>query len=345
MKIEKYLVTGDSGYLGSKIANQLVLRGHYVVGVDTAHNPNLPNAVEFHQLDIRDKEELAQLFQNVSVVIHSAALVPLTRNYKGFESVNVLGSRIVAELSLENNVEAFVHISSSAVFGKNSRERINELTDVSPTEPYGRSKLGGEKEVAKVLSGTDVNLSIVRPRTIIGDGRGGIFDLFFSWIENDQPIYTIGPGDQPFQFVHVDDLIEAIQVIANARVSGAFNVGTDRYSSLNNLFSSIVNHANSKSRVVHLPVSATILALTILEKLNLSPLAPWHYKTFHLPFHFDTSAVQSLGWKPKFSNDEMFAASYDSYLSWSKGPSQSPGTSPHASRLKAGALDVIRRFF
>ena len=345
MKIEKYLVTGVSGYLGSKIANQLVSQGQFVVGVDTVRNPHLPNAIEFHQLDIRNKEELARLFLNVTVVIHSAALVPLTRNYRDFESVNVLGSRTVAELALENNVEAFVQISSSAVFGKNSREKINGLTTLSPTEPYGRSKFGGEKEVAKVLSGTNVSLSIVRPRTIIGDGRGGIFDLFFSWIESNQPIFTIGPGNQPFQFVHVDDLISAIQVIANSRATGAFNVGTDRYSSLNDLFSSLVTHANSKSRVVHLPVAASILALTVLEKLNLSPLAPWHYKTFHLPFHFDTSPIQSLGWKPKFSNDEMFASSYDSYLAWSKDAVQDPGTSPHASRLNAGVLDLMRRFF
>ena len=51
--------------------------------------------------------------------------------------------------------------------------------------------------------------------------------------------------------------------------------------------------------------------LRVLDWLRLSPLAPWHYLTYHKAFHFDVQPLLQLGWKPRYSNDEMFRESYD----------------------------------
>ena len=178
------LVTGVSGYLGTKAANRLINAGHRVIGIDLAQSPQLDPQVEIIQADILHAQKYLKVFEQADTVIHSAALVPLTRKYNDYYSVNVLGSRIVAQMALEGGVRSFVHISSSAVFGANSIRQIDSSTETIPIEPYGKSKLEGERAVVETLTGSKTKLAIVRPRTIIGPDRGGIFDLMFRWIKN-----------------------------------------------------------------------------------------------------------------------------------------------------------------
>jgi nucleoside-diphosphate-sugar epimerase len=338
----KHLVTGASGFLGLKIAERLLAQGDEVIGVDLRPPVNMPAGLKFSVCDIRDSENLSKLLVGVSVVHHAAALVPLTKKYNEFLDVNVEGSRNVARLAKQAKVEFFIHVSSSAIFGKTGDAPISNNSPLTPIEPYGQSKLDGERAVESELAHSKVGFAMIRPRTILGTERGGIFDLFFRWVKEGQPIFTIGSGLNKFQFVHVDDLIDAIILVTNTRSQGKFNVGTDEFESLNELFAYLIAHAKSSSAIVHLPVHITIMALTILEKLKLSPLAPWHYKTFHNPFYFDLSELNALGWKPKYSNKHLICAAYDSYLLWSKEENQDP-SSPHRSKLKAGILGPIQK--
>lgn len=334
------LITGVSGYLGTKTANRLTKNGHHVIGLDLVKSPFLDSAVDFVQADILNAEQHSILFEQADSVIHSAALVPLTRQYRDFYSVNVTGSRKVAEMAVEGGVQNFVHISSSAVYGANSLKSINARTELLPVEPYGQSKLEGERAVSDVLANSNIRLSIVRPRTIIGPDRGGIFDLMFRWIKEDSPIFTIGKGDNLFQFIHVEDLIDFIILANEKRLKGTFNVGTDRFDSLNYMYFNLIEYSNSKSRVVHLPASVSIPLLGIFENIGISPLAPWHYKTFHLPFHFDVSPLLELGWQPKYSNDDMFRSAYDAHYSGIRNIADEV-MSPHTKRLEGKALTAI----
>ena len=53
----------------------------------------------------------------------------------------------------------------------------------------------------------------------------------------------------------------------------------------------------------------------MLDWLKLSPLAPWHYLTYHKPYYFDVTQLLDMGWNAKYSNDDMFKESYDWFLS------------------------------
>jgi nucleoside-diphosphate-sugar epimerase len=322
------------------MANRLTKDGHRVIGIDLVKSPYLATEVEFVQADILNAHQHTSLFKQSESVIHSAALVPLTRKYSDFHSVNAIGSRLVAEMARQGGAKNFVHISSSAVYGANSLNRINASTELLPVEPYGYSKLEGERAVSDVLAHSSTRLAIIRPRTIIGPDRGGIFDLMFRWIQKDSPIFTIGRGDNKFQFIHVEDLIDFVVLANRKRLEGTFNVGTDRFDSLNSMYFNLIDYANSKSRVVHLPAQVSIPLLGILENLGVSPLAPWHYKTFHLPFHFDVSPLIELGWQPKYSNDEMFRSAYDSHHSDDIDRVEEV-MSPHTKRLEGKALSLI----
>ncbi len=339
-----HLVTGSSGYLGKKIVSELLARGESVIGIDLRVDLNQEQNFKCIKGDVRDFKLIDKAMYDVSVVHHTAALVPLTKNYKEFESVNEIGSYSVSKAARIHGVETFIHTSSSAVFGKTFNSAITNETKLKPIEPYGVSKLRGELVVKKELESSSTNLVIIRPRTILGTERGGIFDLFFNWIRQHKPIFTIGRGDNLFQFIGAEDLIDAMFLILDLKISGDFNVGTDKFGTLNEVFKNLLSHAESKSRIHHLPVLPAKLALSTLEKARLSPLAPWHYKTFHRPFYFDVTRLLNLGWKPKYSNDELFKQSYLSYLEWSEN--SKPGeASPHSSKLDAKILDSIQKFF
>lgn len=340
--VETHLVTGSSGFLGQTTISKLLSLGHRVIAIDVIEDKSLDPRVIFHRVDVRDLESLNSIMVGVDVVHHLAALVPLTKAYNEFWSVNVEGSETVAKAARLNGVRAFVHTSSSAVYGKTTNEAITRETPLRPIEPYGESKLQGELAVKRILSDSKVQLVVIRPRTILGDGRGGIFELFFKWIEESKPIFTVGDGNKLFQFVHIDDLISATFCALNSGLSGDFNVGTENYGTLNQAFETLIERTGSRSPIVHLPVWATVNGLRLLEKLKLSPLAPWHYMTFHFPFFFDLSPLTSIGWKSTYSNDELFIAAYNDYMSRDHSVSDDE-MSPHRKKLDAKALTLIQK--
>ncbi len=309
-----HLVTGGSGFVGSNIARLLSLRGERVRVLDLWKAGDLPESVEFVHADITDRSAVARAMRGVRYVHHTAALVPLTKAGRRFWTVNVEGTRVALEAARDAQVRMFCHLSSSAVFGSPDVVPVTNETPRQPVEVYGRSKLAGEALVME--AGRDgLPVSIVRPRTIVGIGRLGIFQILFDWIRDGANIYIIGDGTYLFQFVHVDDLCEASIRSCLWGVGGVFNIGTDRFGSLREDLEFLCRHAGTGSRVKSLPVSLAIGALTLLDRVGLSPLAPWHYLTFHKPFFFDSEpAFAALGFRPHYSNREMFTASYDWFV-------------------------------
>jgi len=340
----KHLVTGGSGFLGNLIARRLRAQGESVVVFDLWEDPTRPDDIAFVRGDVRDRQAVAAIMNGVDVVHHTAARVPLTKAGKEFWSVNVEGSRIVAEEAARAGVKAFIHMSSSAIFGAPKQCPITSSAKPQPVEIYGRSKLAGELAVRAVCERTGMPLIIIRPRTILGRGRLGIFQILFQWIAENRRIYVIGSGNQLFQFVHADDLIDAYMLVMQSGRVGTYNVGTDRFGTLRDTLDDLIRYAKSKSRVVGLPALPTITVLRLLDWLGLSPLAPWHYLTYHKPFYFDVSDLLQLGWRPRYSNIEMFREAYDWFLKNRDTPLTQAAASPHRSVVAERLLALIKRF-
>lgn len=310
----KHLVTGGSGFLGNLIALRLLRRGEKVVVADIWEDPARPKDIQFVHCDVRDADALRSAMRGIDVVHHNAALVPLTKSGERFREVNVDGSRNAAEAAAQAGVQAFVHMSSSAIFGIPQSCPITDQTPPKPVEIYGRAKWAGEQAVREVSGRTGLPLIVIRPRTILGEGRLGIFQILFEWIHENRNVYVIGPGTGLFQFVHAHDLMDAYLLSLDRQQPGLYNVGTDRFGSVREALETLICSVGSGSKVRSLPESLTIRTLQSLDVLGLSPLAPWHYLTYHKPFHFDVSRLIELGWKPRYSNDEMFRESYDWFL-------------------------------
>jgi nucleoside-diphosphate-sugar epimerase len=309
------LITGGSGFLGSAIARRLCELGQQVRIFDISDSPDRPAGAEFFHGDVRDQAALRKACAGVEIVYHNSALVPLTKAGRRFREINVQGSANVLRAARDAGARKLVHASSSAIYGVPKYCPIDEKTSPAPIEPYGRSKLDGERAVFSHRERGGPTVTIIRPRTIVGTGRLGIFKILFDWIREGKNIYIIGRGDGLFQFLHIEDLVDAMIFAAGRDEYETYNVGAAEYSTLRNDLTALCGHAGTGSRVRSLPVWPSILALRALDLLKLSPLAPWHYLTYHKPFYFDISkAVGLLGWKPRYSNIAMLTEAYDKFL-------------------------------
>lgn len=338
----KHLITGGSGFLGSLIVESLVKRGDSVVSLDIWEPPDRNKNIEFVLGSILDRDLVRRAVKGVDVVHHSAALVPLTKAGKLFHEVNVEGTRIVAEESARANVSYFVHTSSSTVFGCPSSSPVSNSKPLEPVEEYGISKLGAEVVAKEVSDKSGMPLIVVRPRTMVGVGRLGIFQILFEWISENRNIYVIGDGKNKIQFLHGDDLIDCYMFLCEKKRPGFYNVGTDRFDSLETTLGNLITHAGSKSKIRHLPKNLTMQGLAWLDALGLSPLAPWHYLTYSEDFYFDMNPLLELGWKPRYSNDEMFRIAYDDFVANYDKTGDASTNSAHRKRVKEKILWLLK---
>jgi len=340
----KHLITGGSGFLGNLIMRRLLDQGEDVKILDIWKDNDHPDDVEFVNCDIRDRDGVHKAMKDIDIVHHNVALVPLTKSGKTFWDVNVIGSQIAAEEALKVGVHGFIHMSSSALYGDVENFPINNKTPVKPIEIYGKAKLAGEEIVSTTFAKSKMPLIVVRPRTILGEGRLGIFQILFDWIKDNTNIYVIGSGEVKFQFVHAHDLMDAYMLAYDLGKSGEYNVGAERFGTLRSVLENVIEYAGSTSRVKSLPVNLTIGTLTILDWLKLSPLAPWHYLTYHKEFYFDVKPLLDLGWNPNYSNNEMFCESYDWFIKNFDSIKLDKNTSAHRKPVKEVILKAVRWF-
>jgi nucleoside-diphosphate-sugar epimerase len=339
----KHLVTGGSGFLGNLIARRLWERGEEVKILDIWEDPTRPQEIEFINCDIRDRAGVAAAMRGADIVHHNVALVPLTKSGGKFWEVNVEGSRIAAEEAVRAGVKSFIHMSSSAIFGAPKSCPITSETPTNPIEIYGRAKLAGELAVREICEKAGMPLIVIRPRTILGEGRLGIFQILFEWIQEGRNVYVTGTGNVEFQFVHALDLMDAYMLALDLGKPGIYNVGTDRYGTLRGGLENLIDYAGTDSKVKSVPAWLAIGTLRVLDWLGLSPLAPWHYLTYHKAFHFDVTPLLKLGWKPKYSNDEMFRESYDWFRQNYDKLVAEKAQSPHRRPVKEKLLWVLKQ--
>lgn len=340
-----HLVTGGNGFLGTFISRKLVSLGEKVRSIDVNLPEKQTKGVEYHAVNVLDKKKMNEIMRGISNVHHNAALVPLRKSGNLFQKVNVVGTKNTLEAAIEAGVKHFSHMSSSAVYGSISEADcpIDQKTRLRAVEIYGQSKLDAENIVAGELEKGRISVSIIRPRTIIGTERLGIFQILFEWVSEGRNIYIIGSGENIFQFAHVNDLVDVSVETSIKGISGYFNIGTDSYGTLREVLENLCEYAGTGSKVVSLPEKMTIATLWLADKLRLSPLAPWHYMTYHKPFFFNLSSEKErLDWRPKYSNNQMIISSYQWYLE-NKGSFKSQkNSSTHRGKVNQGIIKVLK---
>lgn len=341
--LKPVLVTGGAGFFGTVIVRHLRHRGVPVRVLDINRPDPVPPGVTIVQGDVRDPAVVRAACEGVDVVHHNVALVPLARDRQGFWSVNEGGTRTVLEAALAAGVRKVVHMSSSAIYGAPKSNPVDESTVPHPGEEYGRAKLAAEV-LCRDFRDRGLDITIVRPRTIMGHGRLGIMQILFEWVRQGQAVPVLGGGRNRYQFIHGDDLAAACLAAADRPGSADYNIGAAEFGTMRDTLRGLIAHAATGSRIVSVPMAPAAAVTRWAGRVGLSPLGPYHALMYGRPMWFDiTRAQRELNFQPRFSNIEMLCQSYDWYLANRDAILQRTTRSPHSMAVKQRALGWLPR--
>jgi nucleoside-diphosphate-sugar epimerase len=335
------LVTGGAGYFGTVLVDRALARGDRVKVLDL-HSPDArEEPVEAIVADVRDRDAVLHACRGVDVVLHNVAQVPLAKDRDLFESVNVLGTANVLLAAREAGVAKVVHTSSSAIFGVPDHNPVTEDTPGKPLEAYGRAKLEAEV-LCREAAASGLDVTIVRPRTILGHGRLGIMAILFEFVAEGAPVFVLGDGANTYQFVHADDLADACLLAADRPGATTYDIGATEFGTMRQLLQALVDHAGTGSRVRSLPAAPAKAGMKALSLAGQAPFAPYHWLMYAESLWFDTTKARTeLRWEPKHSNASALIESYEWFLRHRGEVAE--GGSHHQSPVRLGLLRVLKR--
>lgn len=301
------LITGSSGFLGSCIVDLALAEGYSVTGVDK-NFPKIPpiGKFKFIQSDINNLGFLS--IPKANIIIHTASSLPYGNSKKEFIDNNVHAAYAIAKLAKQT--DAFlVEIVSSSVYGKPKETPVTRETPLAPLDDYAKSKLLAENKISEILD--KKRYAVIRPRTILGPGRTGIFDIFFGLVRSGFPLPLPNSGKQIIQFAHVKDLARLSLHLGKNEISGIWPAASPEPKELRAYLFEL--SAKYLIPIKYLPVNSKLFTGvgTLASRSKLTKFTPWHFGAF--PHH---NFVDS-DWIPEdfvyeFTCQESFNDTYES---------------------------------
>ena len=342
-----YLITGGAGFLGINLCRYLLERGERVRSLDIAAFAYPERArVEVIDGDIRDAAAVERAMSGIDVVVHAAAALPLAPREE-IVSTAVRGTELLLAAAAAHKVRRFIFISSTAVYGIPDHHPLVEGDRLQGVGPYGESKIEAEALCARARA-AGLSTCILRPKSFVGPERLGAFELLYSWAFAGRNFPVLGPGNNRYQLLDVEDLCSAIELCANAareQADDTFNVGAREFGTLRESFQAVLERAGHGAHVVSLPERPAIVLLQLAAALHLSPLYRWIYETASQESFVSIARIESrLGFRPRYSNRDALIRNYDWYVAHRQELGTMTGTT-HRVPWKKGVLRLVEHFF
>jgi UDP-glucose 4-epimerase len=254
--LDRCLVTGGAGFIGSHIVDGLVDEGMAVRVVDdlsTGDRANLRHViedVEFIEGDIRDTALMRKAMKGVRYVFHEAALPSVQRSVEDpftTNAVNVEGTLSVLVAARDAGVARLVYASSSSVYGDVPVSPKHEGLKPEPRSPYATSKLAGEyycQTFFRTYALETVALryfNVFGPRQRPDSAYAAVVPSFFACLQRGARPIVFGDGEQTRDFTYVGNVVQANLLSAKAEaVAGeVFNVACGERFSINQLLAAM----------------------------------------------------------------------------------------------------------
>jgi nucleoside-diphosphate-sugar epimerase len=344
----KFLITGGSGFLGINLIRHLLGRGHGVVSLDIAEfdYEDVRDLVTIVRGDIRNPQNVRDSMQEIDVVVHCAAALPLYTDDEIF-STDVEGTRLLLRTAFDYHVKRFIHISTTAVYGVPDHHPLREEDRLEGVGVYGKAKVLAEEECLKYRA-QGMCVPIIRPKSFIGPERLGVFGLLYDWAKDGRGFPMIGSGRNRYQLLDVEDLCDAIYLCATLdvrKVTHTSNIGAREFTTMREDYQAVLDYAGFGRKIVGLPATPIIWTLRLLEKLRLSPLYKWVYETASKDSFVSIEKAESmLGFDPKYSNKDALIRNFKWYLENVDKFKNRSGVS-HRVPWKQGILGLAKKLF
>ena len=318
------LITGATGFIGSRMAQRLHEQGKQVRLLGQLRNKverNRATTLEALGLSVGEvdvtEEDLASHLEGVDLVIHLAAAQHEANQPESyFQKVNVEGTRRLLEASIVAKVRRFVYGSTIGVYGEALDGEIDENSRVAPDNHYGRSKFAAE-QLVRSHSGR-IEVVIARISETYGPGDYRLLKLF-SGIRKGV-FFLIGSGENLHQLVFVDDLADGLHELGTSSetVGQTVVLAGDEVLSTKDMCRHIAAAVGRPLRNLRLPMFPFMIAAIVFEHtlgwVGIQP--PLHRRRldfFRKSFYFSSVARDRLlEWRPvvSFAEGSRLAADW-----------------------------------
>ena len=247
--MQKVIVTGGAGFIGSNLVDELIKQEIEVIVLDnlsTGKQENINPRAVFYQCDVSrmPMNTFDYLFKDVDTVFHLAATPQVQYSIENPTDNNNLYSLInMLEVSRILGVKRFVFSSSSAVYGNPKYTPINEDHPINPLSPYALHKLIGEQYCKLYSDIYNLDTVCLRYFNVYGNRmpKEGAYKSVISVFKeqyNKHPLNIVNDGEQKRDFIHVNDVIQA-NILATTSTKNhkgdIFNVGTGQAYTVNEI--------------------------------------------------------------------------------------------------------------
>ncbi len=322
----KHIIFGGDGFLGTELTKKLTANGEKILVCDRKQTLTSgiydSTQVSYFKLDVKEVSSFNDIpTEPGDVVYHFAAelLVPIIKRSERkdyFWNALYVGTTNVLDFMLKRELGNLVYFTTDMVYGHTKATPRFEDHPRAPLGPYGEAKYQTELLCDDYRS-KGLNITIFRPRLIIGPGRLGILEKLFKLIDANLPVPLIGNGKNYYQFISVSDCAFAcISAVKANFPNEEYNLGSLNPPTVRELLKSLITEANSKSFLVSTPISLVKMALAFLDWVGKPLMDPEQYLIADETCVLDVSkAEKELNWTPKDNDTDLLIVAYQSYKS------------------------------
>lgn len=251
--MNKVLVTGGAGFIGSNLVRRLLEKEYSVVVLDNLSSGKLENLhgitdnnnFKFINGDIRDAKAVKHALNDVTFLVHLAALIDISASVADptlTHEINVTGSLNLLKEAVKQHVSKFVFASSTAVYGDTKKLPVKEEMPCKPVSPYAASKAAAEAYCSAYAGCYGLDTVRLRFFNVYGQKNensaySGVITKFVTRIQQNQTLIIEGDGEQTRDFIHVSDIVNALTTALTKEGTrgDVFNVCTGKPISINDL--------------------------------------------------------------------------------------------------------------
>jgi nucleoside-diphosphate-sugar epimerase len=301
------VITGVSGALGRRVVAGLAKSSAWnVVGIDTAWFPSgvpKPRHFTVHRLDLRTTN-LAALFSGADCLVHLAADNPADIESGTAAQTEAIVTERVLNAAAEANIAQLVFVSSAVVYGAWPDNPV-PLTEDAPLRPhpefgYSEAKIEMERAITVWKRKHSASVSVLRPVVTLGHPESR---SWLSAVVAPSLVDRLGHGLPVLQYVHVEDVAEAVVHSLRRDLDGIFNVGPDDW-----LQSEQAHELLGPNLRLPIPSWLTNIVSMLTDRLP-SRRRPAGAQSFsQYPWVVANDRLKRTGWTPKSTSAEAFVA-------------------------------------
>tara|TARA_Y100000991_G_scaffold197664_1_gene168281 strand:- start:48 stop:1046 length:999 start_codon:yes stop_codon:yes gene_type:complete len=315
--MDKVLVTGADGFIGSHLVEELVKKGYKVRAFVLYNslgswgwldhiNKDIQKNIEIYPGDIRDPQSVNNSLIGIDSLIHLAALIGIPYSYESpysYVETNIKGTLNLLKYARDLDIKKFIHTSTSEVYGSAKFVPITEDHPLQGQSPYSASKIGADQLAFSFYNSFEMPISIIRPFNTYGPRQSAraFIPTVITQINNNKKRIKLGSLEPTRDFSFVEDTVSGfIKALESKKSIGEFiNLGSSFEISMGDTVKCISELLNTDIEI-------------IIDKQRIRP----ENSEVQRLFAANEKAKRLLDWHPNFSGLDGFKKGLKKTIKW-----------------------------